>query len=70
VAEVGLLPLSLLLGPVWRLLNRFRSLYFLIGRLLRVDMDGGNLSFTGTLAAFGDTLPLPRASLRCDGAAS
>lgn len=38
---VGLLPASMLLGPVWRVLNPIRTLHLLIARLLRVDPAEG-----------------------------
>ncbi|GAA4576631.1 hypothetical protein [Planotetraspora kaengkrachanensis] len=38
---VGLVPLSLLLGPVWRALNPLRTLHLLAARALRRDPDAG-----------------------------
>ena len=38
---VGLVPLSLLLGPVWRLLNPVRSTYLLVAGLQRVGAPAG-----------------------------
>ncbi|GAA4580094.1 hypothetical protein GCM10023194_07460 [Planotetraspora phitsanulokensis] len=38
---VGLVPLSLLLGPVWRALNPLRTLHLLASRALRRDPDAG-----------------------------
>ena len=40
---VGLVPSSLLLGPVWRALNPLRAVHLLLCRLLRLDPDGGAL---------------------------
>lgn len=38
---VGLVPASLLLGPVWRVLNPLRSLHSAVARLLRIDPERG-----------------------------
>ncbi|MGQ0625840.1 MAG: hypothetical protein ACT4PP_14475, partial [Sporichthyaceae bacterium] len=38
---VGLVPASLLFGPVWRLLNPLRTLHLGIARLARLDPDDG-----------------------------
>ncbi|QJY47910.1 hypothetical protein [Pseudonocardia broussonetiae] len=38
---VGLVPASLLLGPVWRLLNPLRLLHVLVARVARIDPDKG-----------------------------
>ncbi|SEE01738.1 hypothetical protein SAMN05216483_5136 [Streptomyces sp. 2131.1] len=38
---VGLVPASLLLGPVWRLLNPLRTLHLLVCRALRRDRETG-----------------------------
>ena len=38
---VGLVPLSLVLGPVWRTLNPLRTLHLLITRVLRIDPHEG-----------------------------
>lgn len=38
---VGLVPASLLLGPVWRLVNPLRTLHLLLARALRTDPDVG-----------------------------
>ncbi|MYS32666.1 hypothetical protein K388_05337 [Streptomyces sp. KhCrAH-43] len=38
---VGLVPASLLLGPVWRLLNPLRTLHLLVCRVLRRDPETG-----------------------------
>jgi hypothetical protein len=38
---VGLAPASVLLGPVWRLLNPLRTLHLLLARALRTDPDEG-----------------------------
>ncbi|MCF7549459.1 hypothetical protein [Pseudonocardia sp. WMMC193] len=37
---VGLVPASLLLGPVWRVLNPLRALHLLLARILRIDPAG------------------------------
>jgi hypothetical protein len=37
---VGLVPLSLLFGPVWRVLNPLRTLHMLLCRLLRLPVTG------------------------------
>lgn len=42
---VGLVPASLLLGPVWRAISPFRSLAALLGRLSGSDPDHGALSW-------------------------
>ena len=44
---VGLVPVSLVLGPVWRLLNPLRSLFLLTCRALRLDPDEGLRSLPG-----------------------
>ncbi|WP_206313715.1 hypothetical protein, partial [Streptomyces coryli] len=41
VLWVGLVPASLLFGPVWRLLNPLRTLHLLLCRALRRDPDAG-----------------------------
>ncbi|WP_420000541.1 hypothetical protein [Streptomyces boninensis] len=41
VLWVGLVPASVLFGPVWRLLNPLRTLHLLACRVLRRDADGG-----------------------------
>src|SRR5829696_3424628 len=38
---VGLVPISLLFGPVWRTLNPFRTVHLLAGRLLGADPNHG-----------------------------
>lgn len=38
---VGLVPLSLLLGPVWRVVNPLRAIHLLLCRLARTDPDQG-----------------------------
>jgi hypothetical protein len=38
---VGLVPASLLFGPVWRLLNPLRTVHLGLARLLRIDPDDG-----------------------------
>lgn len=38
---VGLVPLSLILGPIWRTLNPLRTLHLLICRVLRLDPKRG-----------------------------
>lgn len=40
---VGLVPVSLLLGPIWSTLNPFRSLHLLLARVARVSPDRGAL---------------------------
>lgn len=40
---VGLVPASLLLGPVWRALNPLRTAHLVLCRLLRLDPDDGAL---------------------------
>ncbi len=41
---IGLVPLSLLFGPVWRTLNPLRTLHLLVCRLLRTDPGNGLLT--------------------------
>lgn len=43
---VGLVPLSVLLGPVWRTLNPLRTLHLLVCRLLRHDPRQGLLTLS------------------------
>jgi hypothetical protein len=50
---VGLVPASLLLGPVWRLLNPLRTLHLLLARTLRADPADG----LRTLPAWVGTWP-------------
>lgn len=38
---VGLVPISLLFGPVWRTLNPFRSVHLLLARVTRIPHDVG-----------------------------
>ncbi|ALE82487.1 hypothetical protein [Pseudonocardia sp. HH130629-09] len=38
---VGLVPASLLLGPVWRVVNPLRALHAIVARLARVDRERG-----------------------------
>lgn len=40
---VGLVPASLLLGPVWRLLNPLRTIQYAVCRMLRIDPEKGRL---------------------------
>ncbi|WP_433003396.1 hypothetical protein [Kribbella sp. CA-294648] len=46
VVWVGLVPLSLVLGPVWRTLNPLRTLHLLACRALRHDPDKGVLELS------------------------
>ena len=46
---VGLVPLSVLFGPVWRRLNPLRSLHFAVMRLARVDPRNGALTLPRSL---------------------
>ena len=43
---IGLVPVSLLLGPVWRTLNPMRTLHLLICRLLRADPAVGLMTLS------------------------
>jgi hypothetical protein len=46
---VGLVPLSLLFGPVWRLVNPLRTLHLLLARVLRTAPEQGLLPYPAWL---------------------
>ena len=48
---VGLIPASLLFGPIWKLLNPLRTIHLALFRLLRVDPAEPPLRLTLTLPA-------------------
>ena len=55
---VGLVPISLLFGPVWRTLNPLRSLHLLGCRLIQVNPDRGLLRLPGWIGIWPATLGL------------
>jgi hypothetical protein len=63
---VGLVPISLLLGPVWRTLNPLRTLHLLGCRLLGIDPDYA----TGQLPAWAGSGRPPSGSSRSSASSS
>jgi hypothetical protein len=55
---VGLVPISLLFGPVWRTLNPLRTLHLLGCRLIQVNPDRGLLRLPGWIGIWSATLGL------------
>ena len=49
---VGIVPLSLLLGPVWKALSPFRSINWALSKLLRTDPDRGLYDYPARLGAW------------------
>lgn len=55
---VGLVPLSLLLGPLWRMLNPLRTLHQMLARLTRIPADRGLLALPRRLGYWPAALSL------------
>lgn len=55
---VGIVPLSLLFGPVWRLVNPLRTIHLLLAAILRVPADRGPLPLPSWLGYWPAALAL------------
>lgn len=55
---VGLVPLSLLLGPVWRLLNPLRAIHALLAAVARIPAEGGLVALPRRLGYWPAALSL------------
>ena len=55
---IGIVPLSLLFGPVWRLVNPLRTIHLLIAAVTRIPADRGLLPLPGSLGYWPAALSL------------
>ena len=55
---VGIVPLSLLFGPVWRLVNPLRTIHVLLATITRIPADRGLLSLPQSLGYWPAALSL------------
>ena len=55
---VGIVPLSLLFGPVWRLVNPLRTIHLLLAAITRIPADRGLLSLPPSLGYWPAALSL------------
>jgi hypothetical protein len=55
---VGIVPLSLLFGPVWRLVNPLRAIHLLLAAVTRIPADRGMLSLPHSLGYWPAALSL------------